>query len=144
MWYFGPEDAALKGAPERCLWPALQGGVFTTLFPQGLSGRRFNLMTFMIAPFQGIMKSGATFVSGRISCPDWHLPGTMAGLLAQWGGALAGIIRSSGLSPRVVVLLRALGSICEPRGPDGWRVSRGLLLGLGSSPCPLSSRCVPG
>jgi hypothetical protein len=35
MWYFGPEDAALKGGPERYLWPALQGGVFTTLFPQG-------------------------------------------------------------------------------------------------------------
>jgi hypothetical protein len=35
MWYFGPEDAALKDGPERYLWPALQGGVFTPLFPQG-------------------------------------------------------------------------------------------------------------
>jgi hypothetical protein len=34
-WYFGPEDAALKGGPQAPFWPALQGGVFTTLFPQG-------------------------------------------------------------------------------------------------------------
>jgi hypothetical protein len=35
MRYCALANAALKGGPQTTFWPALQGGVFATLFPQG-------------------------------------------------------------------------------------------------------------